>query len=95
MITAIIAVTALTATVACGNKGEKEEKTAPEDYDTVLVNTGRKAASEALSYPTGSTERENAILAIRAAEYRLRQAGMVRSADSYVAGAGELLDTLQ
>lgn len=95
MTTVIIAATALTATMACSSKGEKEEKTAPEDYDTVLVSAGRQAATEALSYPSGSTERENAILAIRAAEYRLRQAGMVRSADSFVAGAGELLDTLK
>lgn len=94
-ITALIVVTAaIIATVACNRKSTSDGPTPPEEYDTVLVSTGRRAAESALQFPPGSSERENAILAIRAAEYRLRQAGMTRSADSYIAGAGQVLDTL-
>lgn len=81
---------------SCGKSNSESEvgQTKEVDYDTVIVAAGKKAAESALQYKAGSPERENAILAIRAAEYRLRQAGMNRSADSYVAGASTVLDTL-
>lgn len=69
--------------------------TAPNDFDTTLVNAGHDAAIKAISFPPGSREREESILAIRASEERLRQAGMHRSADSYSAGADSILSNLK
>lgn len=82
------------ATLGCRNKASAPNTTPREDYDTVLVDKGAQDARDALAFPAGSQDRENAILAIRAAEERLRHAGMNKSADSYVAGAAQYLDTL-
>lgn len=91
----LIAGTILNGCKDNGSGPAEANTTPPAEYDTVLVAKGREAAAEALSYREGSMEREMRILDIRAAEERLRSAGMTRSADSYHAGAAALLDSLQ
>lgn len=91
----IIGLTVLTlGFICCREKTSTPNTTPREDYDTVLVERGAQDARDALAFPAGSQDREFAILAIRAAEERLRHAGMNKSADSYIAGAAQYLDTL-
>lgn len=51
----------------------------------------RRHATEALSFPENNMEREKAILAIRARETRLRDAGFEACADAYINEAAETL----
>ncbi len=51
----------------------------------------RRHAAEVLSHPENSMEREKAILAIRARETRLRDAGFEACADAYITEAAGTL----
>ena len=90
-----LATLALSAVSACrGNEAPEAESTPVTELDTVLVAKGMKDAEQVGYYRAGSPERENALLSLRAAEQRLRNAGMYKSADSYLAGAKLVLDSL-
>lgn len=58
---------------------------------TRVEKAGRQAATDAIKYPAGSRERDAAILEIRSAEERLREAGMETMADVYRRGAQSVL----
>ncbi len=53
---------------------------------------GSKAAEVALAFPKGSMEREGAIIAIRARETALRDAGFLSCADSFAVAAERVLE---
>ena len=55
------------------------------------ADAGRMAAEKVLAYPEGSTEREGAIIGLRAKETEIRQAGFSEAADSFAAAAGRVL----
>lgn len=57
------------------------------------IERGRADAQRALDAPAGSMERQEALLDIRAREYRLRRSGAPRAADDYLDAATDLLRT--
>lgn len=97
----VCAVLGLTAPQWSCSGGEKEDTAAQQDttvnapVDTVsyhdLYEAGMMDGQRAYEMDSGSDERVNAILEIRAAEQRLRAEGMHNSADAYIAGAKRTL----
>jgi len=57
------------------------------------IERGRADAGKALAAPAGSMQRQEALFAIKAREYRLRAAGYDHAADDYISAATDALRT--
>ncbi len=57
------------------------------------IERGRSDADKALAAPAGSMERQEAMLAIKAREHKLREAGYGHAADEYINAATDALRT--
>lgn len=85
-ISKLLPIAVLVAAASCSNGSDATDAELKVSHEA-----GRRHAEAALRLPENSMEREKAVLAIRARETRLRDAGFESCADAYIESAARTM----